>query len=316
MSDVHGIPASWYPDPADPRLQRYWDGSSWTQHVRGSAAAPPPAAPGSGSQGIVASAVNAPLTDFTGYDRIGQNASYVPFSRGSSAASSRQAHRETGSASTVAIWLYAFVPLLLLVHQYVSWEYSADEFSNLLVHAALALGTVVLAILLAAIDRSQLKKRGFERTPPAILGVVPPVHVFVRLFTTSPVAVFVTLVALVVQAAVVAVLVITVVQPDEVSVAPTEEPIVTAGMTEPFTEDQLGYLLTPAGMAQKIRFDAAQSELRYETVQCDPLPSTELGTQTTCRATGKTADYELLVQVLPDGDNTPFAVVSVTPVLN
>ena len=26
-------PAGWYPDPSGGRLQRYWDGSSWTQHT-------------------------------------------------------------------------------------------------------------------------------------------------------------------------------------------------------------------------------------------------------------------------------------------
>lgn len=26
--------ANWYPDPQDPRFERYWDGRAWTQHVR------------------------------------------------------------------------------------------------------------------------------------------------------------------------------------------------------------------------------------------------------------------------------------------
>lgn len=26
-------PPSWYPDPANPRVLRYWDGAQWTQHV-------------------------------------------------------------------------------------------------------------------------------------------------------------------------------------------------------------------------------------------------------------------------------------------
>ena len=26
--------ANWYPDPQDPRFERYWDGRSWTGHVR------------------------------------------------------------------------------------------------------------------------------------------------------------------------------------------------------------------------------------------------------------------------------------------
>ena len=31
-------PANWYPDPQDPSLQRYWDGTAWTEHVAPAAA--------------------------------------------------------------------------------------------------------------------------------------------------------------------------------------------------------------------------------------------------------------------------------------
>lgn len=36
-------PAGWYPDPTDPSLQRYWDGTGWTEHVQ-----PDPSAAGTG----------------------------------------------------------------------------------------------------------------------------------------------------------------------------------------------------------------------------------------------------------------------------
>jgi len=36
-------PADWYPDPADPARQRYWDGQQWTTHTR--AYEPPPQQP-------------------------------------------------------------------------------------------------------------------------------------------------------------------------------------------------------------------------------------------------------------------------------
>jgi hypothetical protein len=38
-------PAGWYPDPADPRFLRYWDGVAWTEQ-RASQTPPPPPAPG------------------------------------------------------------------------------------------------------------------------------------------------------------------------------------------------------------------------------------------------------------------------------
>ena len=36
-------PAGWYPDPGDPALRRYWDGSAWTAHTALAQAAQPPA---------------------------------------------------------------------------------------------------------------------------------------------------------------------------------------------------------------------------------------------------------------------------------
>lgn len=305
MSDGHGIPASWYPDPADSRRQRYWDGSAWTQQTRDDAA----------GAALDASAANAPISDFTGYDRVGQSASYVPFSSGSAAVAAAQLRPERGSASTIAIWLYAFVPLLLLLHLPFSWDFTIANFNDLLIHGALGVVTVVLAILLAVIDRGQLQRRGYERTPPAMLGVLPPIHIIARLFTTSPVAVLVTLASLIVQGVVVALLVLPSLPSAPIADSPTAEPPTAAGMTEPFTEQQLAYLLTPKGMAEKIRFDAASTSVAYETVQCDPLPSADLGAQTTCHATAQLADYDLLVQVLINGDSVPFVVVSITPVL-
>ena len=45
-------PANWYPDPQDPTLQRYWDGTAWTEHTAPAAGGAPAgtgAAPGAGS---------------------------------------------------------------------------------------------------------------------------------------------------------------------------------------------------------------------------------------------------------------------------
>lgn len=34
MTEGQNPPAGWYPDPHQPGSQRYWDGDSWTEHVR------------------------------------------------------------------------------------------------------------------------------------------------------------------------------------------------------------------------------------------------------------------------------------------
>jgi hypothetical protein len=44
MSSTSGVPAGWYPDPANPGGQRFWDGNAWTHDVSGPAE-PAPAAP-------------------------------------------------------------------------------------------------------------------------------------------------------------------------------------------------------------------------------------------------------------------------------
>jgi len=43
MSDVNNtnVPPGWYPDPTDGSWQRWWDGSSWTEHAAPTASSTP-----------------------------------------------------------------------------------------------------------------------------------------------------------------------------------------------------------------------------------------------------------------------------------
>src|SRR5688500_15949308 len=43
MTTRQNVPADWFPDQQDPRLQRYWDGQRWTAHTREAIPAPPSA---------------------------------------------------------------------------------------------------------------------------------------------------------------------------------------------------------------------------------------------------------------------------------
>lgn len=40
--------AGWYPDPSDPSLQRYWDGTKWTEHTAPAAGAADQSSPAAG----------------------------------------------------------------------------------------------------------------------------------------------------------------------------------------------------------------------------------------------------------------------------
>ena len=42
MTDQGQPPAGWYPDPDEPANQKYWDGTSWTEHATPAATSVPP----------------------------------------------------------------------------------------------------------------------------------------------------------------------------------------------------------------------------------------------------------------------------------
>jgi hypothetical protein len=304
MSDIHAVPAAWYADPAGSGRERYWNGSAWTEQLRDSPAF------------AAASSVAGAPSDSPGLGHIAEQVAYVPFTRADVHALQDGASASTtGGTSTIAIYLYALTPALLLLNLLFSWSFAPADFADLLIHGGIALATAAIALVLASIDRSQLRSRGYLGAPPPVLGLLPPVYVIARSSAVGPGALPATLSALVVQAAVVVLLVVPSMTSVDPAVSSTESPVDSIGMTAPFSDAQLAHLLTPEGMADKIRFDAAASSLRYDTVECEPLSSTALGAQTTCHATGHLASYDLVVQVLPDGTDTPFAVISVTPIL-
>lgn len=320
MSDSTGIPADWYPDPGDASQLRYWDGAGWTGHVvPRPAAAPTPVATPDPAPAVVQAPSSGVQTAST-YTPAPQTDSYMPLSQVVDPVPTFEMNFDEGKPNTVGGWLYAFVPVLILLQLYLPVsarpEDLATQLGPLAARAALGLAALVVAIALAAVDRRQLRDRGFEFLPPAILGLLLPVYVIVRLMRVGMRGLAITLVALLVQAGVGYALYLQlpglITAPPAV---PTDEPA-PEGMVPPYTADQLAYLLTSEGMAAKILYDAHNTALHYETVDCVPLASTDLGAQTTCEGKSSLADYLIRVQVLANSDGTPFTVVSVTPSLH
>ena len=356
MSDPYGspsIPAAWYPDPADARQLRYWDGAGWTNQTAPRAVAappvapppPPPPAPPQPSPAL-APAVT-PAQDYqpaVAYQPVvpyqaavpTQTAGpyqaataplgglfdgpaappYVPLSF-SDHSESIGAVEAGWSPNTISGWLYAFVPVLLVAFALMPLPANLLNASDLPARVGLVLLFIALAIGLAAIDRMQLRHREFVRVPPPVLGVLPPVYSLARAAAAGRRGLGLTAVSLAVQTAVAVVLFVHFLPPGS-GASEAEVPTDVAssvGLVPPFTEAQKAALLTPEGMAAKIMFDAAGSALRYKTVTCDPIPSTELGVQVMCTAEGTIADYDIFVQLIPTGDGVPFTVTSVAPSL-
>lgn len=62
MTETRLTPAGWHPDPELPQMQRYWDGTRWTDHRA------PVAQQQRGSEGlVVAGYVTAVLLPFVGF---------------------------------------------------------------------------------------------------------------------------------------------------------------------------------------------------------------------------------------------------------
>ena len=304
--ETNVIPAAWYADPGDVGQLRYWDGSNWTEQL--AILVQPPVA--------VATAPPQPVEEAMSYfshpppvEESSMRAAYVPLSRVSTVGRSEVMAEPVRSADTAAIWLLTLLPLLLLTELVVPLD---NQPLTIVTRLAIVVIFVVLSIVLAGWDRSQLFQRGYRSSPPALLAAIPPFHVLARLIAVGARGLIVGFVALLVQTAV-AVALSTVLGAVLASIGPVAPGAVPDGLVPPFTAAERAALLEPEGMAAKILYDSRDSSPVYSSVQCEPLPATTTGSVTTCTGQATLASYNIQVQVAPSSEEVPFTVISVTP---
>jgi len=209
------VPAAWYPDPADSRQLRYWDGLGWTGQL-----APNPQAPAepfrsdstrSRRENKQPAHVAEPITGSTRFipapsTMVEPDYTYVPMVRGTSPSAPRRAVPHTGPTSTPAIWLYVFTPLLAVPFLAVGPGLDTGDVWSVARAALLAVMVVALAVL-AGLDHVQLQRREIPNAPTSLVGIIPIVFVIDRTARVGRSGVPVLLVSLLVQAAVAALVV-------------------------------------------------------------------------------------------------------------
>ena len=331
MTTVPGrspIPASWYPDPADPASLRWWDGNAWTENLTPNPAAQttpsplvysPPSYPPS-DQSIPAYSApvyTAPAPTLEASDSFDYASTYVPMDgvatgtvHSRSGASASTASTTAESSTTWAIWVYAVLPLIVLPALFFKFQLDTEDNYSIVRLVLVGLG-IILTVVLASIDHSILVRRDYEQTPSGVLGVIPPAYVVARTVKVGASGLPALLVAILIQAAIVVYALVVFGVIGGAPSPPEQSTVSSVGMVPPFTAAQRAYLQTPEGMAAKLRYDSQATPLRFDTVTCpDFTPS--IGAQVMCTATGPIAEYQLQVELLGDFD-IPFVLNGIVP---
>ncbi len=222
-----------------------------------------------------------------------------------------------GAVSTVAIWLYAVLPIL---HVALAWfvveKLKLTDLGAL--RWAIIAGPIVIYLILAAVDRRRLLARGHVYLASALLAILPPLYLGIRAARMGARAVAPAIVWVLLQAAGIAVLVslfpgvITQLTAADISTAPTIQPLPTAD-THVLTPAERATLLTPAGMAAGLKSEFASKGVALTSVTCPALANTTDGTQVICLGVLPISKLDILVSV--DNVNTlaAFDIISSVP---
>ena len=204
-----------------------------------------------------------------------------------------------GNPVTIWVWLPAALPLLLATILVLRLNSSG----------LIYLGPLGLYVTIALFDRRALVSRGFEDAPNQWWILIPPVYFLIRAAKTTA-ASYPPFIGWIVTMVVAAVLLANSMLDLGLlpSVSSATESTAPAGLTPPYTEEQLDFMLTPDGMAEQIKSELG---LSFDTFSCVPLASTEVSAATTCSGTYVGTTLEIDVQVAPRvATADPFFIVA------
>ena len=216
-------------------------------------------------------------------------------------------------STTAAVWLFTLLPV---VHASLVWFELVwlGLGSDRLVLYSVVGAPLFLYLVLAVADRQLLRSRGFERTAPVALALVPPIYLLVRAIRVGAAGVVPLLLWLLLQIAACSFLLI---QSPAVfaviSLTPAADSAPAAVVSGPITDAQRSAELTPPGMAAELTRQARAKNLTFSSISCPPIPVTLDRTAVTCVGTLASVKINLNVVIDSTLPNSAFVLVSEAP---
>jgi hypothetical protein len=220
--------------------------------------------------------------------------------------------KPTGGSNTLAIWIFAILPVVQAAAIWALFGLLSVG-TDLLLRGALLAAPVVINLLLAAIDRRVLRRRGFAKVAPTVLALIPFVYLLVRTIRVGAGGIAPFLGWLLLQTVSYAFILLQL--PTIFALVPLSSdtvvaPVVASG---PITAAERAAQLTPTGMAAALTSQTLAKNLHFADITCPTIPATVDGTAVTC--VGSLASVRMNLNVVVDSSlpNSAFALVSEAP---
>jgi hypothetical protein len=303
-------PSGWFTDPADASRLRWWNGTSWTEHVQ----VPPPQPTADEIAAAQAAAARA--------QQQAVEAAYVPFSHNwNSEQDAAVAESWRGSAQTFPAWLLAFAPIWIAGSGFGVGLIALAVPIPIPVRDALTLAIAILLVCaLANLDAKRLAQRGYQRSTSPFWAILLPVFFILRTVRVGvrglPAAIVAWLLCLIIGASVVLAvfLPLYLYSQQQASQTQASAPAAAAPATEPpLTPTERAAELTPTGMQNRIMSDFSKTGVDLTQVKCQPLPDSNDGSQTRCDIWISSGKFGTVVeQVAASDPYAPFHQVGFT----